>query len=141
MGILFLCLGIVAAISGFVGLVVLLKGFLDKNNKNIKLGTILMCVMLVIGVCGSYYIVRHAVDSRRYHEQMHKEKMKDCMKNCDMGMMGGCGMGMMKGMCMGGDDKCMKGMNDNDSVQVKVIVDKQCCKKDAAKTCPNQKKK
>ncbi|MEI6123928.1 MAG: hypothetical protein WCQ95_09910 [Bacteroidota bacterium] len=134
MAILFLCFAIVAVLSGFIGLVILVKGFVDKNNKKIQLGTILVSVMLVLATTGAFCIARRALDSKRYHEQKREMRMEKCMKDCDFD-----GVEMMKGGCMGGDN--MK-MCDTTGMKVitKVMVDKKCCMKDAPKTCPSQKK-
>jgi hypothetical protein len=61
MGILILLLGILAVILGFVGFVFIIKGFIDKDDKKIHLGTIFMCVMLIIGVSGAFYIGKSAL--------------------------------------------------------------------------------
>jgi hypothetical protein len=114
MSILYLFAAIIAVLAGFIGLVIIIKGFGDKNNKNINLGTILVSIALIIALSGVYCIGRRAVHSYRYqkHERM---MMKKCMKNCDFDMMK---------CCPGFDSTAV----DSNGVKIvtKVIMDKQC---------------
>jgi len=68
MKILLFVLAILVVISGFVGLITIIKGFIDKNDKKIYLGTILICIVLVIGVIGTFYVGKRIVNYKRYQE-------------------------------------------------------------------------
>jgi hypothetical protein len=119
MSILYLFAALIAVLAGFIGLVIIIKGFVDKNNKNINLGTILVSVALIIAMSGAYCIGRRAIHSKRYHDHermMMQNCMKNCMRNCDMEMMHGCGMGDSTAMS---DSNGMK-------IVTKVIMDKNC---------------
>jgi hypothetical protein len=118
MSFLYLLSAIIAVLAGFIGLVIIIKGFVDKNNKNINLGTILVSIGLIIALSGAFCIGKRAVKSRRYHqhEQMMMQKcMKECMKECDMEMMKGCGMGDSTAVDSNGMKICTK-----------VIMEKGC---------------
>ena len=131
MNILYLFAAIIAVLAGFIGLIVIIKGFVDKSNKQIKLGTLLFCVMLIIGVLGAFCAGKHCMDKRRCHEEM----MEKCMHECGPMMMGGCAS--------------MDSIKDSNGVKVitKVIMDKECmkkcdmkCDKKCDKPCPGEKK-
>ncbi len=131
MAIVHLLLAMVAVLSGFIGLVILIKGFVDKSNKQIKLGTLLFSVMLIIGVLGGFCAGRHCCE-KKCHDQERCEMMMKCMQDCNGGMMMGCG----------GMDSTKV---DSNGMQVitKVIMDKECAKKcdmNCKKACPGEKK-
>jgi hypothetical protein len=117
MSILYLFSAIIAVLAGFIGLVIIIKGFVDKNNKNINLGTILVSVALIIALSGAFCIGRRAVHSMRNHNHQ-RMMMQKCMKNCDFEMMKCC-------------DKGDSNAVDSNGVRIvtKVIMDKQCEKK------------
>jgi hypothetical protein len=117
MSILYLFAAIIAVLAGFIGLIIIIKGFVDKNNKNINLGTILVSVALIIALSGAYCIGRRAVHSYRYQKHQ-KELMNKCMKECDFDIMK---------CCPGFDSTAV----DSNGVKIvtKVMMDKQCEKK------------
>jgi hypothetical protein len=118
MTFLYLFAAIIAVLAGFIGLVILIKGFVDKSNKNINLGTIIVSIGLIIAISGGFSVGKRAINSKRYHEKermMMQKCMKECMKDCDMGMMKGCGMGDSTAVDSNGVKICTK-----------VIMDKQC---------------
>jgi len=123
MQILFLIFAIVAVVLGFVGLIVIIKGFVDKSNKKIWLGTILVSIMLVLGVLGGFCISKRALDSKRYHEKQRMMKDKKCGGNCNYDAFNPC--------CPGDTSVC------GDSTEVQVIVEKKCIKKDGSMPCPH----
>jgi hypothetical protein len=122
MSILYLFAALIAVLAGFIGLIIIIKGFVYKNNKNINLGTILISVALIISLSEVYCIGRRAVHSKRYHDQQ-RMMMQKCMKNCDFDMM----------KCGDMDDSTAV---DSNGVRIvtKVIMDKQCEKK-CKETC------
>jgi hypothetical protein len=117
MSILYLFAAIIAVLAGFIGLVIIIKGFVDKNKKNINLGTILVSVALIISLSGAFCIGRRAVHSYRKHNNQ-RMMMQKCLKNCDFDM---------KKCCPGFDST----MVDSNGVKIvtKVFMDKQCEKK------------
>ena len=136
MAIVHLLLAMVAVLAGFIGLVILIKGFVDKSNKFIKLGTLLFSVMLIIGVLGGFCAGRHCMNSKRCHDQERCDMMMKCMQNCNGGMMSGCAS-------MDSTTADSNGMQ----VITKVIMDKECmkkcdmkCDKSCKKACPGEKK-
>ena len=76
MNVLYLIAAIIAALAGFIGLVILIKGFIDKNNKNIKNGTIMVSIALIIALSGAYCI---GMRLAKKHD-MHRQMMMECMK-------------------------------------------------------------
>jgi len=122
MAILFLLLAIIAVIAGFVGLVVIIKGFVDKNNKNVWVGTGLVCIMLSIAVCGVFWLGRRAVMEKKHYEREHFMMNKRCSGSGDFEMYKSC--------CPG--DSIASG----DSTEVQVIVEKKCIKK-GGNLCPH----
>jgi len=123
MKILFLFAAIIAALGGFIGLVVIIKGFVDKSNKNIRLGTILVSIGIIVALSGGFCIGMHAVKIAKHHA-WYREQMRMKMMDCDMDMMKGCAMG---------DSNAI----DSNGVKVvtKVIMDKKCMKKDCKGEC------
>ena len=67
MAIVHLLLAMVAVLAGFIGLVILIKGFVDKSNKFIKLGTLLFSVMLIIGVLAG---AGTSINAQRYRDSV-----------------------------------------------------------------------
>jgi len=119
---------ILAVLGIFIGLVIIIKGFVDKSNKNIRLGTIIVSIGLIIALSGIFTIAHRANNFRKYHEMERRMMMQKCMKECNMDMMNGCGMGDSSAV----DSNGMK-------IVTKVIMDKDCkmdkkcsgkCKKD-----------
>jgi hypothetical protein len=127
MSILYLFLAILAVLGIFIGLVVIIKGFVDKSNKNIRLGTILVSIGLIIALSGSLCIAHRVNNFRKKHERERRMDKERCMKECNMDMMQGCGMG---------DSTAV----DSNGVKIvtKVIMDKQC---KMSKKCPGTCKK
>jgi hypothetical protein len=127
MSILYLFAAIIAVLAGFIGLIIIIKGFVDKNNKNINLGTILVSIALIIALSGAYCIGRRAVHSYRYQKHQ-REMMRKCMKECNFDMM----------KCNGMADSTA--MTDSNGVRIvtKVIMDKQCEKK-CSEMCKHHK--
>jgi hypothetical protein len=122
MQILFLIFAIIAVVLGFVGLITIIKGFVDKSSKKVWLGTILVCIMLILGVCGGFCIARRALDSKRYHEDKREMMAKKCGKKCNFDFLKS---------CCSGDSTIM-----GDSSEVQVIVKKNCIKKGDG-NCPH----
>jgi poly-beta-1,6-N-acetyl-D-glucosamine biosynthesis protein PgaD len=113
---LYLLAAILAVLGVFVGLIIIIKGFVDKSNKNIKLGTIMVSIALIIALSGATCIAIRLNHFRKKHEYERRMKMEQCMKECDFDMMEGCaGMDSISGC-------------DSNGVKVvtKVIMDKQC---------------
>jgi hypothetical protein len=123
MKILFLFAAIIAALGGFIGLIVIIKGFVDKSNKNIRLGTILVCIGIIVALSGAFCIGMRAVKLAKHHA-WYRDQMRMKMMDCDMDMMRDCAM----------DDSTAV---DSNGVKVvtKVIMDKQCIKKDCKGMC------
>jgi hypothetical protein len=118
MTFLYFFAAVIAVLAGFIGLVIIVKGFVDKSKKNINLGTILVSVGLIIALAGGFSIGKRAINSKRYHEKermMMKKCKMECMKECDIEMMKGCGMG----------DSTMVDSNGM-KICTKVIMDKHC---------------
>lgn len=80
---LFLIFAISAVVAGFTGLILIIKGFVDKNDKKIYLGTIVICVVLVIAVIGTFFIGKRVVNYKRYFENNPVVKMTD---ECNKGI-------------------------------------------------------
>lgn len=123
MQILFLLFAFVAVVLGFVGLIVIIKGFVDKSNKKIWIGTVLVTMMLILGVLGAFYVSKRALDSKRYHEKQRLMRDKKCGGNCNYDAFKPC--------CPGDTSAC------GDSTEVQVIVEKKCCKEKAGAPCPH----
>ena len=126
MAILFLVFAIVALVLGFVGLITIIKGFVDKNNKNIWLGTILVCIMFILGLCGTFFVARKALDSKRFHEGQSGLMFNKCDDKC---------MQNAFKVCCPGDSAAF-----GDSTEVQVVVEKKCMQKEGGKTCPHHMK-
>jgi hypothetical protein len=116
MSILYLFSAIIAVLGVFVGLIIIIKGFAYKSNKNINLGTILVSIGLIVALSGAFCIAQRANHFRK--KMMHKREimMKECMKECDMDEMEGCAV---KDTVINGDTVCIK-------TATKVIMEKNC---------------
>lgn len=113
MAVLFLVVAILAVLLGFVGIIIIIKGFVDKSNKKIQMGTILVCIMLILAVSGAFCIGKRAINSKRYHDNQRSMMIDKCMKECGPDMMkDGC-PGMNKGGC---------GMPAEDTVEQKIVT-------------------
>ncbi|HOY32366.1 MAG TPA: DUF4149 domain-containing protein [Bacteroidales bacterium] len=122
MKILFLIFSMIAVVLGFVGLITIIKGFVDRSNKKIWLGTFFICIVLILGVLGAYYIGDRALQSKRFHDN-ERLMMKKCADMPDFGMFRHC--------CPGdstttGDSTCMK-----------MVIEKKCIKKEGGMPCPH----
>ncbi|HNW88790.1 MAG TPA: hypothetical protein PKN48_03955 [Bacteroidales bacterium] len=124
MQIFFLIFAVVAVVLGFVGLITIIKGFVDKNNSRVWLGTIMVCIMLILGVCGAFVIAKKALVAKRVYQKTHGminnsnydyKCMHDAFKSC----------------CPGDTTIC------GDSTEMQVIVEKKCIKKGDGKPCPH----
>ncbi len=118
MTILYLLAAILAVLGVFIGLIIIIKGFADKSNKNIRLGTILVSIGLIIALSGSFCIAKRANHFRKKMMHQRQMMMKDCMKDCDAEMMKAC--------C---DMDSMAVDSNGVKIVTKVIMDKQCEKK------------
>jgi len=120
MAVLFLILAIIAVVAGFIGLVLIIKGFVDKSNKKVWMGTALVCFMLIMAVCGAFLIGKRAIKAKKHFEREH----------------------FMMNTCCGDDFKlyknCCRGdsLTTGDSTEVQVIVEKKCIKKGGT-PCPH----
>jgi len=121
MAILLLILTIIAVIAGFVGLVVIIKGFVDKSNKEIWLGTILVCIMLSMAVFGAFLCGKRAIKAKKHYEREHFMMYK---------MHGDADEFEMYKNCCSGDS-----IASGDSTEVQVVVEKKCIKK-GGNPCP-----
>ncbi len=83
MKILLFLVTILVVVSSFIGLIMIIKGFIDKNDKKIHLGTIVICVVLVIAVMGAFFIGKRVVNYKRYFENNPVVKMTD---ECNKGI-------------------------------------------------------
>ena len=108
MAILHFLLVLVAVLLGFVGLIVIIKGFVDKNNKRIWLGTILVSIMLVIAVSGVFCVGKRVLNCKRNCDKECTMMIDKCMKSCDPDMMKGCDPDKMKAGCCPGADSTEK---------------------------------
>ncbi len=77
MQITLLVLALIGAIIGLFGLVTMVKGFLDKSNSKIWLGTVLVGIMLAIGICGSFVLTRKVVNAKRNAEKECRNAWKN----------------------------------------------------------------
>ena len=118
MSILYLFAAIIALLGFFIGLVIIVKGFVYKNNKHVNLGTILVSIGLIIALSGMFCVAKRANHFRKKMMHERQMKMQECMKACDMDMdmMDGCGK---KDTVINGDTVCIK-------TATKVIMDKNC---------------
>ncbi|MCK9612130.1 MAG: hypothetical protein PHR81_10410 [Bacteroidales bacterium] len=121
-------LALVGVIIGFMGLIIIIKGFADKSNKKIHLGTILVCITLAIAVTGGFCAARHAIKFVRYHASECQKGQMDFNKCCGFKF-------NHKGMCASGDTTIT-----SDSTCVKVIVEKTCVKEGEKSPCPHHNK-
>ena len=122
MALLLLILTIIAVVAGFTGLVLIIKGFVDKSNKKVWIGTALVCLMLSMAVCGAFVIGKKAIKAKKHFEKEH------------FMMNGWCGDGAdfkMHKNCCPGDS-----ITTGDSTEVQVIVEKKCIKK-CGTPCPH----
>lgn len=115
MEILFILFAIVAVVLGFVGLIVIIKGFVDKSNKKVWIGTALVCFMLIMAVCGAYVIGKKAIKAKKRFEKEYFEMNRWCGDTDDFKMYKNC--------CRGDS------ITTGDSTEVRVIVEKKCIKK------------
>ena len=83
MKILLFLLAILVVVSGFVGIITIIKVFIDRNDKKIHLGTLLICVVLVIAVTGTFFIGKRVVNYKWYHENNPVVMMED---QCNKGI-------------------------------------------------------
>ncbi len=125
MQILFLFFAILAVVLGFVGLIVIIKGFVDKSNKKIWVGTVLVSIMLILGVLGAFCVSKRALDSKRFHEKQRMMRDKKCGNNCNFDDFKPC--------CSRDTSACC------DSTEVQVIIEKKCIKKEGGMPCPHHK--
>lgn len=116
MNYLYLIAAIIAVLAGFIGLVILIKGFADKSDKNIKLGTLLVSIGLVIALSGVFCIGSRAAKFARYHLKNRQMMINKCMKDCDIKMMKNC-------MMIDSTITDSSGMK----IITKMVVDKKCC--------------
>jgi len=124
MNILYLFAAIIAVLAGFIGLIVIIKGFVDKSNKNIKLGTILVSIGLILALSGGYCVAHRAVKMVKHHAWYRDQMMQKGMMNCDFDMMEGGG----KCDSMSKDTNCMKKCT-------KIMIEKNCGEKKCDGKC------
>jgi len=120
-------LALLAVLLGFIGLVVLIRGFVDKNTKGINKGTIIVCIALAMIVTGAFVgslrcYMLHKQQRNNHEMMMHK-------------MMGHEGMEMFmdKECCEGDSAKMCKG--DKMMIEKKEMKGEGCDKKCDHKTC------
>ncbi|PIP53625.1 MAG: hypothetical protein COX07_09700 [Bacteroidetes bacterium CG23_combo_of_CG06-09_8_20_14_all_32_9] len=78
---------LISVLLGFIGLVVLINGFVNKLPKKINLGTILVCISLFLCVSGFFCVsarsYRKVKAKISYHEKMCRQDMRyKCMPFC-----------------------------------------------------------
>jgi hypothetical protein len=115
MNFIYLFAAIIAVLAGFIGLIVIIKGFVDKSNKNIQLGTILVSIGLIIALSGGFCIGMRAAKFAKFQIKSRHLLMEKSMKECDFDMMKHCTMGDSMSM----DSNCMK-------ICIKGTMDKKC---------------
>ena len=131
MAIGILLMVIVAVIVGFIGLITIIKGFVNKDDKKIKMGTIFVCIFLFVFVTGVFCTGKHVHKLMKRHA--HEREMK--MKHGGFGP--GCEMEMIKGCMENGE---MTKDSNGVRIETKVIMDKDCEHKCDPKTCADHKK-
>jgi hypothetical protein len=101
--IIIFILAIIAAVLCLTGVILLINGFVNKNNKQVTRGGIITGIAIVLIIFGVFFGAR-----RCFHFMQ-----KNCM-NKEM---------MMNKKCGGMDEKCMKMMNCKDT-----LAKDSCCK-------------
>ena len=90
-------LAILTLLLGFIGLVVLIYGFRNNNLGNIKKGSVLFSISLILFVTMSFLVAKKAVRHYKYrmhsmekcmqmNEQCKSMMENDCSSMCDEGM-------------------------------------------------------
>lgn len=115
MNILYLFAAIIAVLAGFIGLIVIIKGFADKSNKNIKMGAILVSIGIILVLSTGFCIGIRAIRMAKHHAWYKEQMQQKCMKDCNFDMMEGCA----QGDSMSGDTACIKKCT-------KVMIQKDC---------------
>lgn len=124
MAVLFLILAIIAVVAGFIGLVLIIKGFVDKSNKEVWLGTVLVCIMLSMAVCGTFFIGKKVIKAKKHFEREHFMMNTWCGDEDDFKMDRNC---------------CARdSVTTGDSTEVRVIVEKKCIK-NGGTPCPHHR--
>lgn len=93
-------LALISVPLGFIGLVVLINGFINKASKKINLGTILVCIALALLITSCFLTFNRCFKATK--NCMHKRM---CCKN------------MLERKCI-----------SNDSVDIITIIKKDSCK-------------
>jgi|GEM_PF-3068111 len=115
-------LALATVLIGFIGLVGLVGGFVEKAPKKVKMGTIMVCISLGLMVSGLFCVSAHCLKKAKARHQM---EMK-----CRMGMEREC---MEKSDCCPEGD--MKGDSNDVKVCKKITVEEKCLQKCDPKTC------
>lgn len=128
MSILYLFAAIIAVLGFFIGLVVIIKGFVNKNDKNINLGTILVSIGLIIALSGVFCLGQRAVKVARCQLNQRHMMMQQCIKDCDVEIMKCCELDDSTAL----DSNCMKKCT-------KELIEKGCMKKPCSGPCKGHK--
>lgn len=99
MAITLFILALLAALLGFIGLIVLIYGFKSNTLGNIKKGTVIFCIAIILAMISFFIVGKKCV--RHYKQKVHtigvmmndgccgpqffhKEMMKGCCPDKDM---------------------------------------------------------
>ena len=99
--IILFILAIITALLGLTGLIILINGMINKNNKQTLRGGILTGIALILVIIAVFFSARKVVHFIKYKSEEKKEFRHHCCQMKDM-----CKDSLM-------DHKCM-GMKDND---------------------------
>ena len=118
MAITLFILALLAALLGFIGLIVLIYGFKSNTLGNIKKGTVIFCIAIILAMVSFFIVGKKCV--RHYKNKVHSIGVM--MSDNDCGPHQFHKEMMMKGCCPGKD--MMVTEKGDTTICVKTIIEK-----------------